>query len=75
MAKINDDQFLYNEVSETLRFSEPELDTRPLLKEESKIIVSSEKEKSISTARSKTQATVSQQKKSGFRRCSGLSEY
>lgn len=79
MAKINDEQFLYNELSETLRFREPELQIRHT-NEESGIQALSENEKSISPARSRTQvsehgAAVSQQCIFGFRRCGGLSEY
>ncbi len=79
MAKIDHEQFLY-ELSETLRFPEPELEIRHRSKEESGIQASSENEKSISPARSQTQvpergAAVSQQRISGFRRCGGLSEY
>ena len=80
MAKINDEEFLYNELSETLRFPEPELEIRHRANEESGIQASSEDEKSISPARSRIQvpehgAAVSQQGMSGFRRCGGLSEY
>ncbi len=80
MAKINDEQFLYTELSETLRFAKPELEIRHRSKEESGIQDKSENEKSISKARSRTQVpesgvTVSYQRISGFRRCSGLNEY
>ena len=80
MAKINDEQFLYDQLSETLRFREPELQIRHRINEESGIEASSENEKSISPARSRIQvpedgAAVSQQRISGFRRCGGLSEY
>lgn len=79
MAKINDEQFLYSELSETLRFSDPELEIRLVSKEESRIQASSENEKLILKPRNRTQiprgAAVSQQRTSGFRRCGGLSEY
>lgn len=80
LAKINDEQFLYTQPSETLTFPEPELKIRHRSKEESGIQASSENEKSISKAIRRTQvpeggAAVSQPRISGFRRCGGLSEY
>ncbi|MBD2777939.1 hypothetical protein [Iningainema tapete] len=80
MAKVNEEQYVYTELYETIEISHPESEIRHYLKEELERLISSESEKPISKPKIQTQvpqrsAAVTQQRKSGFRRCSGLSEY
>jgi hypothetical protein len=80
MAKIDDEQFVYANLSQELKLSDTESDNNQRSEKDLRIQAGSESENQVSkefrfNQVSQQNGTVSQQRRFGFRRLSALSEY